>query len=83
MKAELAAALCAASVIGITPACAENLNLQGVNDRFQITAPELSACGSDAIALCASAYPDEQKVHLVRLSASGFLPSGSSCCRWP
>ena len=44
----------------MAPARAESP--QGVNDRYKITAEEMSACGSDAIALCSSAYPDEEKL---------------------
>lgn len=33
-----------------------------VADKYQITAEEMSACGSDAIALCSYAYPDETKL---------------------
>ena len=56
MKGIVVVALCA-SFLGTVSAKAE----QAV-DRFQITAEEMSACGSDAIELCSSAYPDEQKL---------------------
>jgi hypothetical protein len=57
--AKITAAMCAAIAIGLSAstACANS-----VQDKFQITAEEMSACGSDAIALCSSAYPDEAKL---------------------
>lgn len=60
MKGNAAAATLAILVIGSSAAQAETR--QGVQDKFQITAEEMSACGSDAIALCSSAYPDEEKL---------------------
>ena len=60
MERYAAAALCAALTAGI-PASARAQAAQGA-DRYQITAEEMSACGSDAIALCSSAYPDESKL---------------------
>lgn len=72
MKELLVAALCAASLVGIAPACAGQ-----PLDRYKITAEEMSACGSDAIGLCSSAYPDEAK--LISCMKSNRVSLSATC----
>lgn len=49
----------------------------GARDPFHITAAEKSACMSDAVALCSSAYPDE---HRLLSCMRANRPSLSSVC---
>ena len=81
MKGHFVAALCAGMTVQISASARADSIAPGV-DKFQITAAEMSACGSDAIELCSSAYPDQQKllycmkVNRVNLSATCRPGSG-------
>ena len=74
MKGKIAATVCLALTVGV-PGTVRAQAIEGA-DKYQITAEEMSACGSDAIALCSFAYPDESKLlscmkqNRVNLSAS-------------
>lgn len=58
MKGNVAAALCGMFLVG----SGAQARAEQAVDKYQISAEEMSACGSDAIELCSSAYPDESKL---------------------